>query len=84
MRPFEIIRQAAMEGVNLIVSPTGGISAQGDAAAVERWLPALRENKADLIEMLRPGIDGWSAEDWQVFFAERAGIAEFEGEQLRP
>ena len=28
---------------------------------------------------LRPAEDGWSAEDWQVFFDERAGIAEFDG-----
>ena len=26
----------------------------------------------------------WSAEDWQVFFDERAGIAEFDGGLLRP
>jgi hypothetical protein len=25
----------------------------------------------------RPGQGGWLAEDWQVFFDERAGIAEF-------
>ena len=29
--------------------------------------------------LLRPGQDGWSAEDWQAFFDERAGIAEFDG-----
>jgi hypothetical protein len=27
--------------------------------------------------LLRRGNDGWSAEDWKVFFDERAGIAEF-------
>ena len=26
-----------------------------------------------------PAEDGWSAEDWQVFFDERAGIVEFDG-----
>src|SRR3954468_14916795 len=29
---------------------------------------------------LRPGDDGWSINDWQVFFDERAGIAEFDGQ----
>ena len=29
--------------------------------------------------LLRPGDDGWSAEDWRAFFDERAGIAEFDG-----
>jgi hypothetical protein len=34
--------------------------------------------------LLRPGPDGWSAEDWQIFFGERAGIAEFDGGLPRP
>jgi hypothetical protein len=28
---------------------------------------------------MRPAGDGWSAEDWQVFFDKRAGIAELDG-----
>jgi hypothetical protein len=32
-----------------------------------------------LIAMLRPRRDGWSADDWQAFFDERAGITEFDG-----
>lgn len=31
-----------------------------------------------------PPDDDWSAEDWQVFFDERAGIAEFDGGLSRP
>jgi hypothetical protein len=34
--------------------------------------------------LLRPGRDGWSAENWQIFFDERAGIAEFDGGLPRP
>jgi hypothetical protein len=37
----------------------------------------------DLLSATRPTLcrcsDGWSADDWQVFFDERAGIAEFNG-----
>lgn len=29
--------------------------------------------------LLRSGECGWSAEEWQLFFDERAGIAEFDG-----
>jgi hypothetical protein len=39
----------------------------------------LRRHKAEIMLLLRPAGDGWSADDWQVFFAERAGIAEFDG-----
>ena len=39
----------------------------------------LSRNKAGVVALLRTSIDGWSAEDWQAFFDERAGIAEFDG-----
>ena len=29
--------------------------------------------------MLRPDRDGWSSEDWRLFYEERAAIAEFDG-----
>ena len=35
-------------------------------------------HKAEIVALLRPGRDGWSAEDWQVYFDERAGIFEFD------
>jgi hypothetical protein len=42
-------------------------------------LDALSRHKAEIMALLRSAKDGWSAEDWQVFFDERAGIAEFDG-----
>jgi hypothetical protein len=42
-------------------------------------LDLLPFHKADILRLLRPFHDGWSPEDWQVFFDERAGIAEFDG-----
>jgi hypothetical protein len=42
-------------------------------------LDVLLRHKAEIVALLRPGQDGWSAADWQVFFDERAGIAEFDG-----
>ena len=42
-------------------------------------LDLLSLHKADILRLLRPANDGWSPEDWQVFFDERAGIAEFDG-----
>ncbi len=42
-------------------------------------LDALSRHKAEIVVMLRPGRDGWSVEDWRLFFEERAGIAEFDG-----
>jgi hypothetical protein len=42
-------------------------------------LELLSLHKADLLKLLRPANDGWSPEDWQVLFEERAAIAEFDG-----
>jgi hypothetical protein len=42
-------------------------------------LDLLLLHKTDILSLLRPANDGWSAEDWQVFFDERAAIAEFDG-----
>jgi hypothetical protein len=47
-------------------------------------LDALSRHKAGIVALLRPPNDGWIAEDWQVFFDERAGIAEFDGKLPRP
>ena len=46
-------------------------------------LDLLSRHKADILRLLRPANDGWSAEDWQVFFDERAAIPEFDGGLLR-
>ena len=35
-------------------------------------LDLLSLHKADILRLLRPANDGWSPEDWQVFFDERA------------
>jgi hypothetical protein len=42
-------------------------------------LDLLSRHKAGIVTLLRLADEGWSAEDWQVFFGERAGIAEFDG-----
>jgi hypothetical protein len=35
--------------------------------------------KVDILRLLSPPLDAWSAEDWQAFFDERAAICEFDG-----
>jgi hypothetical protein len=41
-------------------------------------LDALTRHKREIVALLRPDPDGWTA-DWQVYFDERSGIAEFDG-----
>jgi hypothetical protein len=47
-------------------------------------LDLVSRHKPGIVALLRPGGDGWSPEDWQVFFDEPAGIAEFDGGLPRP
>jgi hypothetical protein len=47
-------------------------------------LDLVSRHKPGIVALLRPGRDGWSPEDWQVFFDEPAGIAELDGELPRP
>jgi hypothetical protein len=53
MTPATIIREAQSDGVKLALSATGTIKASGDGAAVSRWLPAIREQKAGIVEALQ-------------------------------
>ena len=42
-------------------------------------MDTLRRHKAEIVALLTEPESGWSANDWRVFFEERAAIAEFEG-----
>lgn len=64
MTPATIISEAQADGVSLALSPTGTIRATGEGAAVNRWLPAIREHKAGIVEALKVGADGTAATSW--------------------
>ena len=53
MTPAAIIRQAQADGVTLALSPAGSIKATGNGDAVSRWLPVIRERKAEVLAELR-------------------------------
>ena len=78
MSAAAVLRAARAAGVELAID---GNDLLLDAATVPPApvVDALRRHKAEVVAMLRPGRDGWSAEDWQVSFDERAGIIEFDG-----
>jgi hypothetical protein len=42
-------------------------------------LEMISRYKGDVITLLRARPDGWTVADWQAFFDERAGIAEYDG-----
>jgi hypothetical protein len=52
---------------------------EAPAAPPAYIIELLSRLKPEIMVLLRHSRDGWSAEDWQVFFDERAGIAELDG-----
>jgi hypothetical protein len=74
----EALRAARAVGVEFAVKGAD-LSLKAPAEPPAAVLDALRRHKAEIVAMLRPGLDGWSSEDWQLFFEERAAIAEFDG-----
>jgi hypothetical protein len=78
----EALRAARAAGVDLRVDGDD-LVLEACAAPQRATLDLLSRHKPGIVALLRPGSDGWSAEDWQVFFDERAGIGELEGGLLR-
>jgi hypothetical protein len=83
MSAAEALKAARAAGVS--------VGIDGDDLALEASTPppwavldALSRHKSDIVALLRPENERWSAEDWQAFFDERAGIIEFDGGLPRP
>lgn len=64
MTPAAILKAATADGVSLTISPAGTIKATGDGAAVNRWLPTIREHKAGIVEALKVGAGDTAATSW--------------------
>jgi hypothetical protein len=77
MSAVEALKAARAAGIELALD--GDVLALSAASAPPAAvLDTLSRHKAEIVA-LRPGRDGWSTEDWQAYFDERAGIAEFDG-----
>ena len=78
MSAAEALKAARAAGVELAIDGDD-LVLEASAPPPAAVLDLLSRHKAGIVALLRPGDDGWSAEDWQAFFDERAGIAEFDG-----
>jgi hypothetical protein len=72
------IRQARAAGVLLRVEGDD-LLLEAAAQPAPAVLEMLSRGKPAIVLWLRPGADGWSAEDWHSYFDERATIANFDG-----
>ncbi len=82
MSAVEALRMAHENGIRLGIAGADLIldAEREPAPAV---LDAIRHYKEEIVALLVADQDAGTAEDWQVFFDERAGIAEFDGGQTR-
>ena len=78
MSAAEALKAAREAGIELELEGDDLVweAAKEPAVAI---LDLLSRHKPGIVRLLRPAIDGWSAEDWQAFFDERAGIVEHDG-----
>jgi hypothetical protein len=78
MSAIDTLRAARALGIELAVDGNDLLL----EAAVEPsgvTIEALAKHKVEIIKLLRSSKDGWSADDWQLYFEERAAVAEFDG-----
>jgi hypothetical protein len=80
MTADQIVELSEQDGVQLFVSPSGGIKAKGNQYAINLWRSIIQQNKPAIVKLLKKSADVlWTDMDWQEYFDERAGIAEYSG-----
>lgn len=82
MSAADALTQARAAGVMVAVDGDDLVLA-ADAPPAAEVLNLIARNKADIVALLRAENGGWLADDWREYFAERAGIAEYDGGLLR-
>jgi hypothetical protein len=72
------IREARAAGVQVAIDGDA-LTLEASAAPPPAVIESLSRHKAEIIALLRPADDGWSALDWLTFFGERAPMAAVHG-----
>ena len=82
MSAIEALRMARENGVHLSIAGADLIL-DADREPAPPLLETIRRHKVGIVALLTEPENEWTAEDWQAFFDERAGIAEFDDGQNR-
>jgi hypothetical protein len=78
MSAAEALKAARIAGVELRLDGDD-LVLEASSPPPDTVLDRLSRHKPGIVALLRHGWNGWTAEDWQAFFDERAAIAEFDG-----
>src|SRR5277367_5962329 len=82
VKVVQIIDAARAVGVTLLIDGDG-LLLRSVSPPPPEVLDALTRHKREVMEFLRSDRSGWSPQEWQAFFEERAVIAEFNGGSTR-
>jgi hypothetical protein len=75
---LDVLKQARAVGVDIGIAGDD-LVLEAACQPPDEIIAALSSHKAEIVALLRTSSDGWKVEDWQAFYKERAGIAEFDG-----
>ena len=78
MKVLQIIAAARAAGVTLSIDDDS-LLLRSSRPPPQEVVEALSRQKSEVIDHLQSDRSGWTAEDWHVFFKDRAAIAEFDG-----
>jgi hypothetical protein len=82
MTAVEVLKSTREAGIVVVVDGED-LLLEARVEPPEAILQAIAHNKAAIVAILRRQTNTWSADEWQAFFAERAGIIEFDGRVSR-
>ena len=78
MSALEALEAAHVHGVTITVDGDC-LALTGRIEPPASGIGLMGNYKPEIIELLRPGEDGWTAADWRGFFNERATVIEYDG-----
>jgi hypothetical protein len=83
MTAVEALRAARSANVHIGLDGTD-LVLRAPAPPPPAVIDALKRHKQGIVGLLRRARGDWTATDWEAFFHERAGIAEYDGGLRRP
>jgi hypothetical protein len=70
---MNIVTELRNAGIRLTIE-NGKIKATGDKAALARWMPVIRERKAEIVAALKAGAGEARSRWWRLRFADREPV----------
>ena len=75
--PLEVLQDARRQGIEVLLAH-GGLRIVARREPVTPIIDALVAHKPAIIALLTPDASGWTGEDYETFYDERAAILEYE------